>query len=186
MKVIHQKAAGENIGRRQIHLRLRKIAEPQHGVLICAGRKFVDDVQLILSVKTVHEPRPAFVQWPGNSHAGCPVAQVEAPALFKTWKKIDASKSKMVIAHPVFERQNSSRGLSIRHRITAVLHGDRAQSLRRSANIKKTGDRIGDIKTVQFVVNLIGGGSVNVDLAARVLQHAGSNGSAYRMSRGTA
>src|SRR5579875_2346233 len=88
MKVIHQKAAGENIGRRQIHLRLRKIAEPQHGVLICAGRKFVDDVQLILSVKTVHEPRPAFVQWPGKSHAGCPVAQVEPLRSSKPGRKL--------------------------------------------------------------------------------------------------
>src|SRR5205807_143421 len=97
--VIHKEAAGEDVRRRDVHLKTAEVTGGDAFALVLPSRQTADDVYVIKRIEPVVEPSPALCQRTRRFDSRRPFVDHQATLRGHSWNEIGTGKSPPVIAH---------------------------------------------------------------------------------------
>ena len=165
VKVVGQKAAGENVAAGDVGLKLGEIAEAPDVIVVgIDGQCNVDEI-VVLAVEGVVEPDLSLLDGAGESEARQEL--VEAPSMFvlQGGKKIGGGEAEMIVADAGVEAEQAAGAFAIFGGLARGLDLNVAESVGADADQELSVGGLSHVETVEQSDGLVGLGSGHVGLA---------------------
>ena len=170
---VHQEIGVQNVGRREVHLRVQQIAAGPSAARVPTGGQPGYERFGESGIDGVGKPGASFDDGTRDPETRIPVSEAQALPEAQTGNKVGGSVVEGVGAIFGDDVYNAGRCFAELGRVVAGGKVEGANAFDGEIGLKLAGDGICNIEAIEDVDDLVFGGSVDVQRAALILHHAG-------------